>query len=101
VWDAVQGRLLLAENIAQAAQFVQAGGADAGIIAKSLAVAPAMRSAGRSVDIPAASHPPIVQGGVILPWARSRAAAVAVREALTSAKGRALLGEYGFDLPAR
>jgi molybdate transport system substrate-binding protein len=99
VWDGVQARLLLAENIAQAAQYVQAGGADAGVIAKSLAVVPAMRTTGRSVDVPQDSYPPIIQGGVILPWARSRKAAFAVREALLAPEGRALLAEYGFGVP--
>src|SRR5437773_646884 len=38
VWDRMKGRLVLGENVAQAAQFVQSGAADAGIIAKSLAL---------------------------------------------------------------
>lgn len=101
VWQVVHGRLLLAENISQAAQFVQSGGADAGMLAKSLTMAPAMRSVGRAVDVPLGSYPEIVQGGVVLPWARSREAALAVRNALTSADGRALLVEYGFALPRR
>src|SRR5687767_14366564 len=51
LWDRLQPRLVLGENIAQAAQFVDSGAADAGIIAKSLAVAPAMRSRGRAWDL--------------------------------------------------
>jgi molybdate transport system substrate-binding protein len=99
VWDALEGKLLLGENVGQAAQFVQSGGADAGMIAKSLAVAPAMRAAGRFVDVPPGSHAPLLQGGLILPWAVSRDAAAALRAALLGAEGRRLLAEYGFDLP--
>ena len=35
--DAVKSRLVLGENVAQTAQFVQSGAADAGIISLSLA----------------------------------------------------------------
>jgi DDE_Tnp_1-associated/Bacterial extracellular solute-binding protein len=43
----VRDRLVLGENIAQTAQFVQTGAADIGIIALSLAVAPALKEEGR------------------------------------------------------
>jgi molybdate transport system substrate-binding protein len=99
MWDTVRPKLLLAENIGQAAQFVQSGGADAGLIALSLAVAPAMRTAGRYVDVPRESYPPLTQGGLVLPWAVSRPAALAVRDALLDADGRRLLSQYGFDVP--
>ena len=36
LWDAVQSRLVIGENIVQTAQFVQTGSADAGIVALSL-----------------------------------------------------------------
>ena len=99
VWGQVQSRLVLGENIAQTAQFVESRAADAGIIAKSLAVAPAMRRRGRAWDVPVDSYPPLLQGGLILRWARSRPAAVAVRDFLRSAEGRALLTRNGFGLP--
>jgi molybdate transport system substrate-binding protein len=96
VWDVVSGRLALGENVAQAAQFVQSGAADAGLIAKSVAVVPAMQRAGRSWDVPEGFHPPLVQGGLILPWARSRDAAARLRDYLLSAEGRQVLASYGF-----
>ena len=101
IWNAVSRRMVLGENVAQAAQFVQSGAADAGIVAKSLAVAPAMRAAGRFWDIPEDAHPRLTQGGLILPWAVSREAAVRFRDYLLSDEGRQLLASYGFGLPAR
>lgn len=101
IWDRVSGRMVLGENVAQAAQFVQSGAADAGIIAKSLAVAPAMRGAGRFWEIPEDAHPRLTQGGLILPWAVSRDAAVRFRDYLLSDESRQLLASYGFGLPAR
>lgn len=101
ILERVQPRLVLGENVAQAAQFVQSGAAQAGIIAKSLAVAPAMRGAGRFWDVPADMYPPLTQGGLILPWAASREGAARIRDFLLSDEGRALLDANGFGLPAR
>ena len=101
VWGSVSGRVVLGENVAQAAQFVQSGAADAGIVAKSLALAPAMRGAGRFREIPEDAHERLTQGGVILPWAVSREAAIRFRDYLLSDEGRQLLAAHGFDLPTR
>jgi molybdate transport system substrate-binding protein len=101
VWDRVTSRLVLGENVAQAAQFVQSGAADAAIIAKSLAVAPALEAAGRFRDVPSEMHPPLVQGGLILPWARSRGAAEQLRDFLLGTEGRELLASFGFGPPPK
>jgi molybdate transport system substrate-binding protein len=101
IWDRVSRRLVLGENVAQAAQFVQSGAADAAIIAKSLASAPALAASGRFRDVPADMHPPLVQGGLILPWAVSRAAAEQLRDFLLAGEGRELLAAFGFDPPTR
>lgn len=100
VWDGVKGKLVLGENVAQAAQFAQSGVADAGVLALSLALAPQMRSAGRYVEIPPESYPRMEQGGLVLKRARDPAAARALRDALLGAQGRKALKENGFFLPA-
>ncbi len=101
IWERLQPRLVLGENVAQASQFVQSGAAQAGIIAKSLAVAPAMRGAGRYLEVPVEMYPTLTQGGLILPWTSARAGAARVRDFLLSDEGRALLEANGFGLPAR
>src|SRR6185295_9545912 len=57
VHEAVSAKLVLGENVAQAAQFVQSGAADAGVISLSLALAPKMKDAGRYWEIPADAFP--------------------------------------------
>ena len=99
LWNRLEPRLVLGESIMQAAQFVQSGGADAALIAKSLAVAPDMKDSGRSWDVPLDAYPVLRQGGLVLPWASSRESAQALRRFLTGADGRAVLAEYGFGLP--
>ena len=98
--EAVRPRLVFGENIGQTVQFVQSGAADLGILALSLAKAPALAS-GRMWEIPQDSHPPLDQGGVVLNHARNRAAALAFRDFLRSPGGVAILRRYGFMVDAR
>jgi molybdate transport system substrate-binding protein len=99
VYDQVKDRLVLGENIAQTAQFVESGAADVGLIALSLALAPNLKERGRYWEVPADAHPRLDQGGVELTWAKDKAATKALREFLTGAEGRAILRKYGFRLP--
>jgi molybdate transport system substrate-binding protein len=96
LYEIVQKKLVLGENISQTLQFVQSGAADAGIVALSLAVAPNVRGQGRYWEIPRESYPKIEQGGVIL---KDSPAAREFRDWLLAPAGRALLKEYGFFLP--
>jgi len=99
VYDQVEPRLVMAENIAQTAQFVETGAADIGLISLSLALSPALQDKGRYWALPASTYPAIVQGGVILNWVQDRAAAEQVRDYLLSNEGRAILRKYGFADP--
>lgn len=96
LYEAVEPRLVRAENIAQAAQFVQSGAADVGILALSLACAPPLKDAGRQWMIPLESYPPLIQGGVILRTARDPAAAQSLRAFVLSEEGQAILRQFGF-----
>jgi molybdate transport system substrate-binding protein len=100
VWAALDGKLVFGESVAQAAQFAQTGAADAALVGKALALLPAMRG-GRSWDVPENSHPPLTQGGLILPWAVSREAALLFRDYLLGDEGRRVLASYGFGPPGR
>jgi molybdate transport system substrate-binding protein len=99
LYDRVQDRLVLGDNVAQAAQFVQTGAADIGIIGLSQALAPTLRDAGRYWEIPTEAYPRMEQGGVILSWAKDRAGAETLRAFVTGTEGRGLLRRYGFALP--
>jgi molybdate transport system substrate-binding protein len=99
VYDSVKDRLVLGENVAQAAQFVQSGAADAGVFSRSLALAPALRDAGSFWEVPENAYPRLTQGGLILPWAEDPAAAATLRDFLLGSEGRAVLKRFGFDSP--
>jgi molybdate transport system substrate-binding protein len=98
--DKVAVKLVFGENISQAAQFVQSGNAQAGLIALSLAVSPAMKNSGRYWELPATSYPELQQGVAWLASSKHKAAAKAFLEYVLSAEGTAVLEQYGFRLPA-
>jgi molybdate transport system substrate-binding protein len=99
VYDRVKDKLVLGENVAQTAHFIESGAADIGVIALSLALAPALRDKGRYWLVPLDAYPRMEQGGVILNWARDREAAETLRGFLLSHEGRATLRRYGFLVP--
>jgi len=99
VYDRVEERLVLGENISQTAQFVETGAADIGVIALSSAVSPALRGKGRFWAVPVDTYPRLEQGGVVLSWAKDKDAALRLRDFVTGGAGRAVLKKYGFTLP--
>jgi len=99
IYEQVRAKLVYGENIAQAAQFVASGNAQAGILALSLAASPPMRN-GKRWQIPANMHAPIEQGAVILKSAKDKEGARAFLAFLKSDTGRVILESYGFTLPA-
>jgi len=101
VYDQAAPKLVYGENIAQAAQFVQSGEADIGVIALSLAIAPPMRDAGSYWEVPVDAYPKMEQGGVILNRTKDPNAAKALRDFVLSEHGRGVLKRYGFFLPAK
>lgn len=96
---AAEPKLVLGENVSQAAQFVESGGADVGVIALSLALAPVMREAGRFAIVPIDSYPRLEQGAVVLSGATHADAAEIFLDFVLGPDGRAVLDRYGFLLP--
>lgn len=96
VEDVVAPKLVLGENIVQAAEFVQSGNADAGVVALSLVLSDPLRDVGRWAEVPTDMFPRLEQGGVVLSRATDAEAARAVRDVLLGDAGRAVLERYGF-----
>ena len=98
LWDALQGKLVLGENVAQAAQFATSGNAQGGIVAYSLALAPDVAKRGQFVLIPEHWHAPLRQRMVLLKGAG--ATSQAFYQYLQQPVARSILRRYGFSLPA-
>ena len=99
VYEQVKSKLVYGENISQAAQFVESGSAQAGILAMSLTFAPVMKS-GKTWEIPRELYPPLEQAVVLLKSSSNKPAARAFLAFLQSESARATLARYGFSLPA-
>ncbi len=95
VYEQVRSKLVYGEDISQAAQFVQSGNAQAGIIARSLALSAVMKD-GESWEIPAAMHPQIGQGVIMLKSAKNKQAARKFLDFVKSESGRRILEKFGF-----
>jgi molybdate transport system substrate-binding protein len=75
LWERIKDRLVLGENVSQTAQFATSGSTQGGIIAYSLAKAPAVAKLGDFALIPDAWHEPLKQRMVLLKGAGETAQA--------------------------
>lgn len=97
LWPAVQSRLVLGENISQAAQFALSASVEAGLIALSLVRSPKLLGRGSYTAVPAAWHSPLRQRMVLIKGAGETARRFYLYMMTPSA--RAILERYGFVLP--
>ncbi|MEO8114123.1 MAG: molybdate ABC transporter substrate-binding protein [Phenylobacterium sp.] len=97
LWDALQPRLVLGENVSQATQFATSGSAQGGIIPLSLALTPQVKAAGSFALISADWHQPLRQRMVLVKGAGPTAQAFCAF--LVTAPAKAILARYGFTLP--
>jgi molybdate transport system substrate-binding protein len=98
IYDQVTGRLVLGENVSQAAQFVESGNAQAGLIALSHALAPALKAKGHYWTLPLDAYPTLNQAAVVLSRSKQQAAARKLLEFVRSPEATSLLTSYGFSL---
>lgn len=94
LWDAIQPRLVIGENIAQATQFATTGAAQGGIVAYSLVLTPQVRALGEHVLLPADWHVPLRQRMALLRTAGPEARAF--HAFLQSPAGRVIFRRHGF-----
>lgn len=99
LYDRVKDKLVLGENISQTAQFVESENADIGIIALSLASAPAMRAKGRFLEVPPADYAPLRQAVIVIKTAPHQQNAKEFLEFLERPDILELLSQYGFARP--
>ena len=99
VWDLIKLKIVLGENVAQAAQFVYTGNAQIGIIALSLAKNPNLANQGSYWLIPESMHTPLEQGFIITKRAEGNSLASRFSKYMSSDPARLIMKKYGFMLP--
>lgn len=97
LWETVQPKLVLGENVSQAAQFATSGSAQGGIFAYSLALSPTVNTLGSYVLVPAEWHAPLRQRMVLMKGAGE--AAQAFYKFVQTPPARIIFRKYGFLLP--
>lgn len=97
LWAAIQPRLVLGENVSQAAQFASSSGILGGIFAYSLALAPSVAQLGTYSLIPESAHQPLKQRMVLMKNASPEAQAF--YRYLQQPAARSIFRRFGFTLP--
>ncbi|CAA9323985.1 Molybdenum ABC transporter, substrate-binding protein ModA [uncultured Leptolyngbya sp.] len=95
VWDALQPKLVLGENIRQTQQYVETGNVEVAIVA----LANSVNQPGKWVLLPAELHKPLEQMLAVPKSAPHPEAAKEFAAFINGEKGRPLMRKYGFVLP--
>ena len=98
LYEKVKAKLVFGENISQAAQFVQSGSAQIGILAESLIHSPSFAS-GHSWKIPQNQYTPLLQSVVALKTSANKDAALGFLAYTKSPVAQAIFEKYGFAKP--
>jgi molybdate transport system substrate-binding protein len=98
-WDAVKGKLVIGENIAQTAQFIQTGNAQLGVVSYSTVLSPRLKGVGSYYLIPDTGSAPIEQGAVVTRRGASNPLSARFLQFLQSPAAREILLRHGFSIP--
>jgi molybdate transport system substrate-binding protein len=99
LWERVKNKLVIAENISQAAHYALSGAAEVGLIALPLALEGELAQKGRYALVPEELHRPLIQGFVVMKRAENNPAALRFSEFIGSSKAKEIFSRYGFVLP--
>jgi molybdate transport system substrate-binding protein len=97
MYEAVSNKLVTAENISQAYQFISSGNAELGFVALSQVLKDG-KMEGSFWLVPAKLYTPIRQDAVILEPGKGKPAAEALMSFLKSDKARAIITSFGYGL---
>jgi len=98
LYDALKPKLVFGENITQAAQYLQAGAAEAGFLSAPQVLAPVLAE-GLVWTVPQGLYPVQKQCGVILQRSPQPALAAAFKTYLLGPEGQAILAKLGYAAP--
>jgi molybdate transport system substrate-binding protein len=97
LWEELQPKLILGENVAQTLQVAETGNVDVALVALSLSIAAG--DEGRWVLLPEELHNPLLQALAVVGSTAHEAEARQFAQFVNSAEGREVMRRYGFILP--
>ena len=95
IWEELQPRLVLGENVRDTLRYAESGNVDVAIVALSLAI----QGTGRWTLIPDDQHEPIDQALAVIAGTQHEGEARAFADFINSDEGREVMRRYGFVLP--
>jgi molybdate transport system substrate-binding protein len=101
VLESVKARLVLGQNVSQAAQFVQSGNAQAALLPLSLVKVPPLSEQGRTWIVPSDLYPKVEQAGVVIKGTKQLALARELAAFMLGDAARGVLARYGYELPGK
>ncbi|MBH0193470.1 MAG: molybdate ABC transporter substrate-binding protein [Nitrospira sp.] len=98
VWETLQPRIVMGENLGQTMGFIESGNAELGFLALSQALDPKLKHMGARWDVPAHLHDPITQDAIVLANGKDNPAAKSLLEFIRSPQARAIIERYGYSM---
>ena len=98
LWESVQSRLVMGENLGQTMGFIESGNAELGFLALSQVMDPKIKGKGSRWDVPSNLHEPIRQDVVLLAKGKENLAAKALMEFMGGPQATAIIVRYGYEL---
>ena len=101
LYDVLKSKIVIAENISAAAQYVFTGNTELGFVALSLALAPEMDGKGSCFVIPQKMYKPIAQACVMIKKSTVNTEAAKFRKFVLSQTNKVIWEKYGYAMPKR
>jgi molybdate transport system substrate-binding protein len=98
LWDRLQPKLVFAENVRQALDYVARGEVDAGFV-YTTDVASRAQGVKEAFRLPDDSYRPVIYPGAVVRASKQAAIAQAFLDLLSSPQGRSVLSRFGFQPP--
>jgi molybdate transport system substrate-binding protein len=98
IWETLQPRIVMGENLGQTMGFIESGNAELGFVALSQVIDPKIKVKGSRWEVPINLHDPIVQDVILLEKGRNNPAAKSLMEFTSSPRATVIIERYGYTL---
>lgn len=96
LWETIQPKIVMGQNIGQTFSLVDSGAAEMGFVAASALDIPGTEQRGSRYDVPQAMFKPIEQDAILLKPGESNAAAKAFLDYLKGKKAKSIAQSFGY-----
>jgi molybdate transport system substrate-binding protein len=96
LWETIQPKIVMGQNIGQAFSLVDTGAAEMGFVATSAVQIPGKEPTGSRLDVPQEMFKPIEQDAILLKPGEANAAAKAFMDYLKGEKAKSIAQSFGY-----